>query len=204
MKILFMPIVSAIAILMTGCYRPEVHNRIGDSQKQFYNFRPGTYWVLRDSLTGDMDSIVVTSFLDSEILISSHEVVYDEVLSINMAEYGGDSVHWTIGVKKYGGELQANAKYQFLLKYPQTAYNETHAGYCDSGHQKYNYTTKFSLIGDWKGHKKVYESVYLRDSSICAIGVDNHAFISDSGIIEIRRNDEIKRVWELQRCRIIR
>jgi hypothetical protein len=74
--------------IMLGCTRQPVYRGIPVTPvvKTYFNYQPGTYWIYRDTLTGQVDSFVVVSNGRATNNIGGYQ--YDET-SIQIATYNG-------------------------------------------------------------------------------------------------------------------
>jgi hypothetical protein len=88
-------ILAVAIIIMTFAYLPSCRkttldrHRVNDSLKAAFNYKPGTYWIYKDSLTGRLDSFAVTSQTDdfSRLITSPNPDYLEEGIVIYITEY---------------------------------------------------------------------------------------------------------------------
>ena len=211
-----------LAILLSGCNgcSKKTNYAVHSDLKSAFNFKPGTYWIYQDSLGGSIDSFVVTAneFIPSHTYGSFTE---DEYL-IPIADYklgpiyGDDSTAWQMSLtvntldlilNSFIGGNQARVSYAPFLTFPFTVgaiSSISDAQGIDSGKVTQVFPT-YTLNG--QTYNNVAE-VYHKQTNFTGKLANNWFYInSDIGIIKMRVNyqvDSLYRVWELQRCNIVK
>ena len=66
MKTLLYLLISSVTISLCGFSKgpPPIYHPVSDAIKKDFNFKPGTYWIMRDSVSGKVDSFCVTGNYD--------------------------------------------------------------------------------------------------------------------------------------------
>ena len=72
-KILTVLIIAVAGFCLLSCKKKNNVQQVpvNDSLKAAFNFKPGTYWIYKDSLSGAIDSFAVTSNTDDFITVST-------------------------------------------------------------------------------------------------------------------------------------
>ena len=113
MKHLKYLIAATITLLfIASCHQDDTpFYGLSDTQKNFSNFKEGSYWIMRDSLTGRMDSFVVSSAVTSSFTTSSNNegeyIVEERGIVIDQYKALGSStdIKWTIRLFGKGSQV---------------------------------------------------------------------------------------------------
>ena len=95
-KILFL--IALTATCVWGCSRPKpIYHYVSTDIKNDFNFKPGTYWIMRDSLSGRVDSFFVTNnnddFSSTRTGSYAFPAEFSENIRINISDYSTDAFH---------------------------------------------------------------------------------------------------------------
>ena len=88
----------ATIMCLLGCSRPKpIYHYVSNDIKNDFNFKPGTYWIMRDSISGRVDSFFVTNNWDAleEITNGGREnaAAYYERIYVVIADRNTDPAH---------------------------------------------------------------------------------------------------------------
>lgn len=195
MKKIFIPFLSIISIY--SCKKNDkVDVPLTKEVKAYFDFKPGTYWIMKDSLSGNVDSLAVIS---REITKENKGNGINEVLTMHIIQYR-DSMNnkdftniWLHAWNGYSVKLQ----FQRSQKTPWS---------CD-----YNFINQFtvdSCIGSLIAETQVYDSVFRIISSGVFIGGQivhsGFYFSRTNGFVRMDLEHNPTIIWELERAKIIR
>lgn len=192
MKRIFIFLLTAFSI--SSCQKRddnEIQIPLDDEVKAYFDFKPGTYWIMKDSLTGITDSFVVTQRTS---LATQEGNGVNEVLNFDISDY------------PLGGTLQGTSGFEMGLWNGFSV-----AMYFGSSKMNYILCSQFtldSMYGHLEAEGRVYDSV-LRYTRL-GLGPDQiheygkFYFNREVGFIkmELNHNTEVK--WHLLRFNIIR
>jgi len=216
-----MKLIPAFFILFSfafwGCHKKEeskvTYAKIDEGLKKAFNFKQGSYWIYRDSLTGRIDSfITVANYLDStayvkggykESLPAYNIKIY--ISEFNLLSPSGEVSKWEWQlvsnkvflnlITQYGQEY-ADQLFDFPLVKGMKGFGPAGEYLCVDSF------TSFALLGNT--HNNVFELHHFNRSSSV---IDDWFFINnDVGIIKMRAVclDSVYHVWELQRSHIVK
>lgn len=233
-KINRMKITSGVSIFLLlvlfhlcSCHKDQVsYYAINGSLKNNLFFKTGTYWIYKDSLTGDIDSFVVTSSTQGtsppvsnggyveNIYIHINEYSISPANYSNMKKwdylYQGNSIDvYNYNAKVYTGQVE----YVPLVNYPFT-YSGTQA--IDGAFMDYIDTTNLINID----HNYPLSGINVDSVAVVRSKADMNFngylppyyysdtfFISSKiGIVKMKLNhpqDTLRRIWEIQKWNII-
>jgi len=198
-----------MAVLLGACRHKEDKPQmiyVDPLLKQHFAFKPGSYWIYKDSISGRTDSCYVER-LDSMMLSYDNNTKIGQIIQLHLIQFSisgpvSDSLIYRLDIKKSWIQIYYTIPGQFgiggngiPIDYP------FHTGptWGDDLGSINNIIPDFYLDGS--AYKNVAEC-YQRFNN----QPDNyaHLFIDDSiGIVKITiSNSSNKKVWELQRCQI--
>jgi len=191
--------------------------------KAAFNYKPGTYWIYRDSVSGMTDSFFVT---DNEPSVSSttphdpREAVHTEIITISISDVNIAPVpanttinQWTLSYSGVNMYLATDMlEYQPVTTYPFPS---------DSILSDYN------SPADTGRFTNIYISYQVSGNTFANVGAINHrgyvdrsytnqpnytyndwfCLSADAGFVKMIFNhpqDSSYRVWELQRYKIVK
>jgi hypothetical protein len=184
--------------IMWGCKKQPGTVAIDADLEKNFSYKPGTYWIYRDSLTGEVDSFAVVDNHDA--LGNSNNFGNYTIQSAEIGTYhngiANDTflIRWDLqtnyvnytyykGPSFSGGSLQYNP----LFYYPFKRYSILPTYSVGS-----NIFSNVAEIATYpNGYFKAFPDVFY----ICA----------NAGIIKMNLSDSgfVNRVWELQYCNIV-
>ena len=202
-------------LVFLGCEKQQKNQsvtyvQINEDMKKAFYYKPGTYWIYKDSLTGTIDSFsVVSSFLDSSAVwpgIKGGGQSYNIVININ--EYALISGKSLVSTWKW--ELVRNAVYSNLyadeggVDYytPFISYPLADSGKYESGPYRHHYDTDTFFTYTISGMEYRVTQIHEYDNTL---SYDNWLYISEEiGIIKMRAKclDSVYHIWELERYHI--
>jgi hypothetical protein len=188
-----------VLLFAAACKKKSDEIRIDERVRSYFDYQPGTYWIMKDSATGDIDSFVVTT-RNEKIISTDFENV--ETIDVRIIEYpsanGSDSSGWTISMSNGTRALMG---YENFLRKKRIGFNNIQ--------QSENDTTVFPL----EQNGQVYTDVNFTEVSM------SFANDYDAGLPQNFRwwynkmNGIIRldialpwqaRIWQLVRGRVIR
>jgi hypothetical protein len=215
--LLFFPLL--ILVTFFACRKgdkPDEVIYLNKEMKARFNFRAGSYWIYRDSLTGSEDSFIVTE--NREILSSSANTnVKYELMNVFVSQrYNGmkqlDSVRWSYRLKdknRVTCELGfgAGIDYRFkILPYVSYPFQEgvINNAEDDSGVIVQVFASYLLNGKSYSEVAEIYQASKLFPTIRCTY------YLNDSvGFVKIKvniaeRTSNIRKVWELTRWNIIK
>ncbi len=189
--------------------QPIAYLPVYEDLKQAFYYKPGTYWIYKDSLNGNVDSFaVVSSYLDSNAILPGKGAAQAYNVVINVTEFSisnGGSIVSTWKWQLMGTALYSNLYYDSgsLDYYTPFLYVPLYrTGMETSGpHGNHLDTDTFSActvsgivyrvaeLHQYDNHHKYNDWFYVN---------------GDVGIVKMRARciDAQYHIWELQRCHI--
>jgi len=174
---------------------------LSDGLKDYFGYQNGTYWILKDSLTGNIDSLVATNYQVIQRNLAN-DVVAEEaaayLISYHLANGDKDTMRLLVDADTY-------AEYSFLNN---SSNNNRLNGY-------FTYKYPFSAISQ-DGiettslatatiNNTVYSNVYRYYYQIDNQHFDEILINHDSGFVRIVFNDQIAhRILQLQHSNVVR
>jgi hypothetical protein len=198
----------------------ESHILIDTDIQANFNYKPGTYWIYQDSLSGQVDSFYVT---DNGGLRSTDENgVYLDAIGIIIKQKnissipGDDTIEWELGLMSNyislslqigkTGKSTDYIEFPTFITYPFTLgqpiprdFGGTSGG-----------ANVVSILSSYTLNARAYASVAVLDiiNSSPQYNFNDQFFISaDAGILKMKlnhANDGLLRNWELIRYNIVR
>jgi hypothetical protein len=227
-KYIFTLVIGCIALLMAvSCHRQSknlpVYDLDADSLiDRHFNYKPGSYWVYRDSLNGRVDSFFVRSnyYVKQQQAYGIYNYHYITIIEYNVdGSKPSDSASWVYNYKgnkvildyQYGRNgygWKNDITYEPLFLYP-FLYGDNYSSndttrvigidsvYYVSG-QPYNVVA----------HVQHFNHLALADVSHSLTYIDDRFDVNDSiGIVKMKifhPYDTVNHVWELQRFNVIK
>jgi hypothetical protein len=204
---------AALLLLLGACRHKQAQPEtiyVDSATRQHFLFKPGSYWIYKDSVSGRVDSCYVTK-LDSSVGRNSdntknYQSIFSDIMQRPLINPKSDSIAIGIGLGKgivairYNlSRILENKDFGLLLTYP------FHLGSMSSSHD--------SCIAISNTLDTMLSGVHYPNVISCFCGkyetLKEYAWfhINDSiGIIQIDiySNDVIVQKWELQRFRILK
>jgi len=220
MKKYILPYCVLIALVLAACNKNnERHIPIDADVLANFNYKVGTYWIYRDSLSGQVDSFYVSGN-SGNIPSDINGVVYDEisfyVLQTNINSISGnDLVTWLFGLTtnylSLGLQVIKNGQldridFTTFITYPFTL-GQPLPKYFGGGVRGANV---ISILPSYTLNTKSYANVAVLDiiDSLPQYNFNDQFLINaDVGIIKMKlnhANDGLLRVWELERSVIVK
>jgi len=209
-----------ISFAFPSCHKNEsVNEPINDLLKAAFNYKPGTYWIYRDSLSGNVDSFFVTRNSDGISNPSGNNTV--EVMNIYISEYNiapipvnTDTQSWVLYYERncldliynpYDPNYLGGFSFAPVINYP---YEDILYGSPDLGSSFID--TAFTI--------NLFQNYVLNGNSFSNVAEINHRYDSvlndwfyispDVGIFKMRFNqtwgDTLYKIWEIQRWHIVK
>jgi len=185
-----------------------------------FNYKPGTYWIYRDSISGQVDSFYVTSNTGN-IPVDINGVIYDRisfyVSQANISSVpGNDTITWLFGLEtnylslmlQIGktGQPTDDVEFPTFITYPfvlgQPLPKEFGAGVRGAN--------VISILPSYTLNARAYTNTAVLNiiDSLPQHNYYDQFFINaDAGIIKMKLNhfnDGLSRNWELQRYDIVK
>ncbi|MEO6833262.1 MAG: hypothetical protein ABI378_12055 [Chitinophagaceae bacterium] len=196
-KLFFVASISIWMVFVTACtdYEPP-HQYVSDGVRAYFDYQIGSYWVMKDSATGVLDSFYVNNYYDdnqSSSEIINMTVVTASNVSIGMdVRFTGVSLHFTnstvtVGV---GYDIAINFPFWFGVHNP------------DKGQYEMLFYPKKIISGI------VRDSVYVaccNSSNPYNMYNDTVYFNRMNGLLRLKFNNSVyKQDWVIQRQNINR
>ncbi len=185
--------------------REQVHVYINADLKSHFNYKPGCYWIYRDSITGHEDSFftVKNEFQTQEL---GESLVDDILISIRERSISPgytDSSAWNVYLSSNKWNLVWGKNYPVRscrqMPYPFT--NQIIASLLDSP-ASINILSNYSCLGD------TFNNVAEMHIPITEVQYDDWFYVTDSiGIMKMRishPSDTLDHIWEIERWNIIK
>lgn len=193
----YIAVFAVLGLLLTACKKNNTYYGLLDPElKRNFSFKPGSYWIYRDSLSGRIDSFFVSAIAGGKI---ESRTKTDEQIAISITQCGAgqaDSAHWALllcdsHITRWSYYGTASGK-QLKNANADVPYPFVQSGAIDLFAQL--------TIGG---------ACYNNVASCCIITGDTPADTSrlfikeDVGLVKICLNaDTVHAVWELQRYHI--
>lgn len=196
MKTIFICI-GLIALFFMGCKKSEKpFYPIDPLVKDLFNWQPGSYWIMQDSATGQIDSFYIISY-KSGVFTGSYDD--NETLNINFDEVNISdtfpTVPWHIEVGEVGNQLDVQLGY-YLFNNRDSAFSWI----------SFFYNIPYSdIVLTFNG--KSYSNVYYNSTAFFVINAPGYLSIAINkafGFVYIKvMQPNYKRTWFLLRHHII-
>jgi len=166
--------------------------QIDPTVEKYFSYKPGTYWIYYDSVSGETDSFAVTSVETTTLPAINNGISYvserDLIGGFHNGKNDSIGIYWTL-------------EYQIItINYEEYSYSNNVVFTFN-----YPYQSPDTIYPTYQLYGNIYDSVArFSDTSINALDV---FYIStNAGIIKMNLNNPsnpIFRKWELQRYSII-
>lgn len=207
MKIYYILYIIVFVVIISGCSKKDskpYSTPINDNLKKDFNFKRGSYWVYKDSISGRIDSFaVVKSDSGSATMEINTKPSLQDYINIFIDEYsvvvGISTIHWE-------WNLIGSAAYINIFPGPFFYYPVVTG-------------QTFPFIYDRCTVTNIFPNYSIGGSALSNVAEINHydttspkkyndwLYVnSDVGIVKMRLNpqDSVPFVWELQRYNIVR
>lgn len=208
----------AIPLIISGCKKKPV-NRVDPDLKAAFSYKPGTYWIYKDSLTGAIDSFVITTNDDN---FSTNNDRTLETIGMNMAEYIVSSPYLDTSLWKYSivsnqisltwDQTSSVPHIDQVIQYNPFTYYPFTVGVLPNAIYSIGIAT--NVFSTYTVGSSTYSNVEelndtLRKDAWSFYHYYNDWFYltADVGIIKMRLyhpQDSINRIWQLQRWHIVK
>ena len=192
---------TVLLILFAGCGKSNNNSGtpINATLKKYFSYKPGTYWIYQDSLSGNIDSFVVVS-VDSGLTNYSaggnNFYINDEIVTFNNGIYDDTlNCRWTLAINGISYFLG----YPPVIPTPPNLINTLSYSFIYP-FQGYSYTT-YSYRGNTYNNIAEF---FIPNNSV--VGNPNDIFLisTDAGIVKMSINHaNTNYIWQLQRYKII-
>ena len=218
MKNIFILSVLPLILIANSCQKNTPVKQVDAGLKAAFNFQPGTYWIYKDSISGKVDSFVVTGnqpgsgpdngYLDYYINIFISEYAYDTSININAIqwEYSLNGNNFILlyynsnAISNFGKSID----YSDLFSYPLSVGNSF--GNADISNVTTATSFSLSIDGQTYSNTNLVNSILLYNN-IYEYSFNNLFYIDAKiGFIKIvlnQPNDSLHRIWELQRYNVV-
>jgi len=216
---------------VSGCFKPVgTYNHLSTAMLTDFNFKQGSYWIYRDSLSGRMDSVFVSQHDSGTNSTTPHdptEAVHTDYIDIGLSGYSAssgtisaDSIYW--GFNLYPNALNiVYTRYNPNL-YPGVAmgdgildYNASYPFTASTSGDSCGWNTS-SILSSLTVNNQEFKNVgYLtcvsigcirQHYSVPALAFSDEIYICPKvGIIKLSVKhplDSVYRVWELVRYNV--
>jgi hypothetical protein len=195
-----------ILVVFAGCKKNNTpHQTIDAHVLANYNYKPGTYWIYRDSISGNEDSFYVVSNSGIQYYKSRDLIIDDlgvQIMDINISAIGKkniSSLAWRLEGNNISLYWSIINDYGLLVVIPFSMGVQAHTDTIKSIMQK------FVL----NGQKFDSVAVVTANGYIApALNSNDLYYINNNiGIIKMHINhplDTINKVWELERWKIVK
>ena len=208
-----------IASTFNACKKPgSIPNYpVNDSLKAAFNFQPGTYWIYRDSISGEVDSFYVqTNYTNNNNNVSyTYDVIRIHIVAYyNSPSSYADWDYYYAGNEidmDYGGSNMQTCYYAPFINYP-----------FQNSITLFRYSSSY-FVTDSALVKKIYSTYTVNGNAFTDVAEVNHSLDTSGtglldyndvfymcpavGMIKMRLNhpkDSINRVWEILRWGIVK
>ncbi len=212
-----------VVLCLYGCTPttpPAQHTPVSKELKSDFNFKVGSYWVYKDSLSGRIDSFFVVSNVDTSIITSygghdypkkSYESIRISVLEYNVNHFpNAVTSYWNYTFEGFDVLL---SPYHYFFQYPgKDSFSIANMGVPGYDTGKLNnvfpdyhiYTSSFATVAVINHHFAASKTTYRYNDLFYispGIGIIKMSLyhVPDTGY---NPSDSINRVWELQRWHI--
>jgi len=188
---------------MIGCHKANNGRPIDATVTKYFSYKPGTYWIYKDSLSGALDSFVVVknTFTTIPDNLGGYEEETEFISIFNNGNNIGNG-EWSLfeSVVEYHNTLVYSEDYSFLFGFPFSSTGTTDSIFSDVI-SVVNYFPTYSLMGIAYNAVTEVSHYGLHDSYFDIFYINQ-----DSGIIKMAYHhpvDSTNYILELQSCNII-
>lgn len=193
-KLLFAVSLS-VWMMLTACPDPPRHFNVPDDLKDYFDYQVGSYWVMKDSATGVLDSFYVSRYY----VINS---TIDEIINVYMLRQNGNA-NLSLDIYPYKVQLSLTTSNNYVA-YDIVGSFPFRLGKLDSYNAQYEmfFYPKLTINGS------IEDSVYVACCNSKDPNNSYHDTISfnrSKGLLQMNLNNAIgKHNWILQRQKIIK
>ena len=210
--------ISILIFAFCGCKKSDPVVQIDSRLKAGFNFQPGTYWIYKDSISGQVDSFFVRY---NSLTTNPAGIGTQYIITIYVSEYQinainlQDTTQWVYKLADNEFDVQSNCAIALTNEGKSIQYGEV-----------FSFPMVVGTIYDYSGIENKLISIlsslvintksYANVSTIHSFGtnftidnwsIDNLFYVCDSvGFLKIIQNqplDSLHKVWELQRYNIV-
>jgi len=206
-KILFLILI--FSALLYSCNKTADQTRpINPDLLKYFSYKPGTYWVYKDSIAGEVDSFYVTDNTKSTYTGPPNiDVVYVGIHQMNENGLGDDSTKWVMNLSENSLSYSVRAQpvmgdcdYSPLFSFP---FQITTLGSESTNFKEGAITNVFPTLSVASANFNNVAQIHYYGYNL-----DDWYYINtDVGIVKMRWSDTSNinnKVWELQRWNIVR
>jgi len=195
--ILLVCIIAASACKKEG----PAHIYINADLKTHFNYKPGSYWIYRDSLTGQEDSFfVLTNEFQTQSMTKDQDLVDDILIYIRERSISpgyADSSAWAVYLSDNKWNL-IWGRNDPASSYPNISYPFTNQ----------NNTVIINILSNYTCSANTFNNVAKMYLPIGYTQYNDWFYVTDSvGVIKMRINhplDTLYHVWEIERWNVIK
>ncbi len=221
--------------IICGCSKMGgTYYHISDALRADFNFKQGSYWIYRDSLTGTIDSVVVSQNVAGTNSTTPHnpsEAVHSDYIDMTLTNYpvtsvylSSDTINWSLQLTSGGMTLPYtqystglytnvvlpdNGIMSFNVPYPFIYPNSSDNCHIDSITVLQNFllnSVNYPTVG--VRYKASFGCIYTPHYSLPVLSYSDQVYLCPKvGIIKMCINhplDSVYRVWELVRYHIVK
>lgn len=194
-------------ILYIGCSKSETHFPVDPYLINNFNYKPGTYWVYKDSLSGVEDSFFVTKNSPNSQPLTRNSSTYVDAIIIDGLQYNSSNMKvakWSmsLGGASIGWYYKGSVTYSYkLISTPfvtgiidtsekDSAYVISVDGNYTINGESYSGVAKYRHFCDANNYYPRFDDTYYLNSQV--------------GIIKMDINHDTHKIWELQRSKIVK
>jgi len=209
MKNLLISISLMSTMLFIKCKKTgAVHETIDSFLTNHFNYKPGTYWIYIDSITGEQDSFVVNDNTFSSSGPTGNSSVLTDGIGMHIYQYNSLKVKtatWNMTLTgreiamTYNGNIYIDY-YAFVLLPFQAellGYGDEDSGYIESINNSYMYNYKTYTDVVKIRHINDYDPVFAHFNN-------TFYFNKEIGIIKMLLEQDVTNIWELERYKIVK
>ena len=213
-------------LLLQSCIKTKVYS-VNSDMKSVFNYKPGSYWIYKDSITGVIDSVYVTANQDEMqdgggcVIIAYAPKIKIEEIGISLFVSNGnpsDSEQWYFNMQQSQFNISFRNNMDFvesemrfnLFSWPLAVSKTQSSSGCDPGLDSGAVT---DIIPEVAVGGQSYTNA-ARSAHLISSGMSNNLYYNDcffvnqeAGIIKIvfdHPSDSVHRVLELQRYHLVR
>jgi len=174
-----------------------------------FNYKPGTYWVYKDSITGEEDSFYVHDNVSTSTSSGNNYNSLEDNININIYQNSSANIkqaNWFVNMNgkvldiRYSGNITIEYVYFLIVPYQLGLLNNSNedSGYVVSINNSVSINKKTYAGVVITKHKNNLDSLYP--------SYNNTFFINnDMGIIKMVLNQgTLHNIWELEKCNIVK
>jgi len=209
MKNVFIILSGLVLVQLCACQKQSSHPHepIDSLLVQNFNYKVGTYWIYKDSLTNEKDSFFVTDNTFSSANSSSNSQSLTDLITINISQSNSNSIKakWSLILSHnvmdcvYNGSI--SIQYNDFIYVPFTVgllgYNEEDSGFVISVNNTDTVNSNY--------YSSVVKFKHINDAGTVFPHFDNTFYFNmAAGIIKMELNQDTHYIWELQQYKIIK